>query len=310
MQKNSSRKTVVMTGATSGLGLAAARTISRNREINLIVGARRKGAVGAGTGMVLDLADLDSVRRFAEDVRSAIGDGCIDALVLNAGIAFSDVDHRTAQGYETTFAVNHLAHYLLYRLLSDRLNEHAVVIFTSSGTHDPANKSNQPPPRHADANKLAHPETDPELDAIPGAAGGRAYASSKLCNVLTARYAQQTEEATARQLTIMAFDPGPTAGTGLMRNFGTVGNLLWRLSATPLKPLLPKFSKIPFNAPQDVGRTLSNLALGTIAVPEDRRYACLRGGKLAWPDPSELARSDAAMQKLWLDSAQLVGLTA
>ncbi len=310
MEKNSSRKNVVMTGGTSGLGLAAARRMAASKDVNLIVGARGSAKLRKGTVLNLDLFDLNSVRSFAEKVRASLGDGGIDALVLNAGIGYSDVESRTPQGYEAAFAVNHLAHYLLLRLLFDLLNDRAVIIFTSSGTHDPANKSNQPPPRHANALSLAYPERDPELDAVPQAAGGRAYASSKLCNILTARYAQLTEEAKARHLTIMAYDPGPTAGTGLMRNFGTMGNLMWRLSATPLKPLLPKFRKIPFNTPQTAGRALSDLALGRIEPPEGQRYASLRGGRLAWPEPSELARSEGAMRALWDDSAQLVGLSS
>jgi NAD(P)-dependent dehydrogenase (short-subunit alcohol dehydrogenase family) len=309
MQQTPHRKNVVMTGGTSGLGLIAARQIAADADVNLIVGAR--GSAKANTGVVLnlDLMDLNSVRSFAEQVRSSLGGGGIDALVLNAGLARSDVETRTRQGYEATFAVNHLAHYLLLRLMFDHLNDGATVVLTSSGTHDPANRSNQPPPRHADAVLLAHPDRDPGLDAAPEVAGGRAYAASKLCNILTASHAQRLAEAERRRLTIMAFDPGPTAGTGLMRNFGLAANLMWRLSATPLKPLLPGFSKIPFNTPQDAGRALSDLAFGLIEPPGGRRYASLRGGRLAWPDPSELARSEEAMRALWNDSATLVGLS-
>jgi NAD(P)-dependent dehydrogenase (short-subunit alcohol dehydrogenase family) len=70
----------------------------------------------------------------------------IDALVLNAGLIRADVDAGTVDGYEPTFAVNHLAHYLLLRLLLDRLADGARVVQTTSGTHDPAERSGFPAP--------------------------------------------------------------------------------------------------------------------------------------------------------------------
>src|SRR5208282_6308458 len=70
---------------------------------------------------------------------------------------------RTSDGFETTFAVNHLAHYLLLRLLLPRLARGAVVVMTTSGTYDPAEKTIIPPPRHAKARLLAYPDLDPAL---------------------------------------------------------------------------------------------------------------------------------------------------
>nr|MDT0664150.1 SDR family NAD(P)-dependent oxidoreductase [Micromonospora sp. DSM 115978] len=103
--------TIVMTGATSGFGMIAARRLTTSGDVRLIHGSRRPTSVGES--LPLDLADLSSVREFASSVRELLGDSAVNALVLNAGVIRPDVAGRTVDGFETTFAVNHLAHYLL-----------------------------------------------------------------------------------------------------------------------------------------------------------------------------------------------------
>jgi NAD(P)-dependent dehydrogenase (short-subunit alcohol dehydrogenase family) len=98
-----------------------------------------------------------------------LGGAPIDALVLNAGLSPHSDSNRTADGFETTFAVNHLAHYLLLRLLMPHLAPRTIVVLTTSSTHDPAAKTILPAPRHADAQMLAHPDRDPQHDAKPRA---------------------------------------------------------------------------------------------------------------------------------------------
>jgi NAD(P)-dependent dehydrogenase (short-subunit alcohol dehydrogenase family) len=294
--------TIVMTGGTSGLGQVAAGRMLAAPGTRLLLGARRPGPPAAET-LPLDLTRLDSVRSFAMALDERLGASPIDALVLNAGRS-GDAAGRTVDGFETTFVVNHLAHYLLLRLLLPRLAHHATVVLTTSGTHDPAERAPLPPPRHADAWLLAHPELDPDRDRRPGAAGGRAYTSSKLCVVLTARALAAHPQAQARQLTVVAYDPGRTPGTGLLRNHGPVLRALWQVLGSPLlRPLVPRA-----NSRTAAGGALAELALGRARPPAGRIYAALRRGDLTWPDPSELARRDAVMQALWRDSAALVGL--
>ncbi|WP_165848553.1 hypothetical protein [Mesorhizobium delmotii] len=74
-------------------------------------------------------------------------------------VASTSSSARSADGYEITFATNHLGHYLLLRLLMPRLADDANVIITTSGTHDPADQTSFPPPRHADGWLLAYPRT-------------------------------------------------------------------------------------------------------------------------------------------------------
>jgi NAD(P)-dependent dehydrogenase (short-subunit alcohol dehydrogenase family) len=129
--------TIVMTGGTSGLGEVAARRFIQTPNTRLLLGARRGGPLGAET-LPLDLMRLENVRSFASAVDRELGPAQINSLVLNAGLLLPNDDARSADGFEAAFAVNHLAHYLLLRLLLPRLAQGATVILTTSGTHDPA----------------------------------------------------------------------------------------------------------------------------------------------------------------------------
>ncbi|USQ80278.1 SDR family NAD(P)-dependent oxidoreductase [Ornithinimicrobium faecis] len=120
---------VVMTGGTSGFGLPTAEHL-RDAGQRALLGSRGPSADGDAEVLALDLTSLDAVRSFAGQVRDRLGEQLIDALVLNAGIVRPDATARSADGHEMTFAVNHLAHYLLLRLLLDRMAQGGVVVLT------------------------------------------------------------------------------------------------------------------------------------------------------------------------------------
>ncbi len=290
-----------MTGGTSGLGAVAAQKLIGQPETRMLLGARNPSSLKGCETYPLDLARLADVRSFANTIVKRLGAAQIDALVLNAGGAFPN--SRTVDGFETTFAVNHLGHYLLLRLLLPKLSDGARIVMTTSGTHDPAEQTIIPPPRHAHAFRLAFPERDPERDASPRIAEGRAYSSSKLCNLLTACALAAKPLARSRQLNVIAFDPGPTPGTRLMRGRGVIIDFAWRRIGPALRPLIPSL-----NGREASGDALANLALGRMSPPDGRIYAALRKGKLTFPDPSELARRVDVGAALWRDSAILVGV--
>jgi NAD(P)-dependent dehydrogenase (short-subunit alcohol dehydrogenase family) len=292
-------KTVVMTGATAGLGEVAARQISRTPNTRLIIGARGSQAPTGITVLPLDLARLADVRAFAREAVDRLEGAGIDALVLNAGTQFPNVDQRTGEGFETTFAVNHLAHYLLLRLLLAKLADHARVIVTTSDAHDP--KTNPiAPPLHADAERLAHPGHDSEWRFM---AGFRAYSTSKLCNLLTARAIAASPEAKSHQFCVIAYNPGFTPGTALPR--------AWPIPVRMLMTVIALMSPVlRLNTTAQAGSILADLTLGEITPPDGRIYASLVKRRLTWPEPSDLARRDELMNALWIDSARLVGLSA
>lgn len=291
-------KTIVMTGGTSGLGEVAARQIARTAGMRLVLGARR-GSQSAIETLPLDLTRLASVREFAQGVIQELGDSLINGLVLNAGTQFPNIDQRTEDGFETTFAVNHLAHYLLLQLLLPKLAQGATVVITTSDTHDPKN------------NPMAPKELDPELLAYPQArsrptgfsAGFRAYAASKLCDLLMARGLATSDEAKAKSLTVVAYNPGLTVGTSLFRAWP-----LWARLAMGAVGLIRPMARLA--TVDQAGQNLADLALGRTTPPAGRLYASLVKRQLTWPDPSELGRKDDVMNGLWRDSARMVGLSS
>lgn len=294
---------VVMTGGTSGFGVIAAERILASGDVRVLLGARRTTSIGEP--ITLDMAHLDSVRAFVKSVHERLEDRLIDALVLNAGVVLPDANSRTVDGFETTFAVNHLAHYLLLRLLLPALADDAVVVMTTSGTHDPATRAGLTPPRHANAELLAHPDRDrPSRKA-----GEHAYTASKLCSLLTARALSAHADLQHRCVTALAYCPGQVFGTGLAKDLSLPLRVAWSLLGTPLGwPLRQLDGNL--NTVSAAGRTLSDLALRVATPPPGRLYAALRRGQLTWPDPSELARDDELANALWRDSARLVGLPA
>lgn len=172
----------VMTGGTSGFGAVAATELT-DAGVEVLHLSRRPGP---GT-VTADLARLDSVVAGAEALDALRGEREIDALVLNAGMVRFDDEGRTGDGLETTFAVNYLAHFVLLRALLPALARDALVVVTTSGTHDPETGAGFATPRHASARLRAHPEDDPDRDPRTKRAGEHAYTASKLCLVLLAR---------------------------------------------------------------------------------------------------------------------------
>jgi NAD(P)-dependent dehydrogenase (short-subunit alcohol dehydrogenase family) len=127
-------RTVVVTGSNSGIGLVAARELAgAGARVVLAVRDTAKGSQAAGTiagdteVRSLDLADLASVRAFAEE-----WDGPIDVLINNAGI-MAVPEQRTKDGFEMQIGTNHLGHFALTNLLLENITDRVVTV--SSGAH-------------------------------------------------------------------------------------------------------------------------------------------------------------------------------
>lgn len=172
------RRTVVVTGASDGIGAAAVRALAADGHDVVVVGRdperTQRVAQDAGADFLLaDFTHLDQVRDLADRLLAARPR--IDVLVNNAGGMFPDLV-LTDDGLETTFQVDHLAPFLLTRLLLDRLLEaQGAVVTTSSAAHRPSRLTAD------DVRVLGGPEDDRRY--VPF----RAYADAKLANVLFTR---------------------------------------------------------------------------------------------------------------------------
>lgn len=296
------KRVIVMTGATSGFGTRTVQHFATLPNMRVIIGARGIGRIAPqGVEILpLELSSLESVREFAQEIVQQLGDTSIDILILNAGIRGSDADERSAEGYGLTFAVNHLAHYLLARLLLPHIADHGRLIITASNMHDPPIK------------RIGHQKLDLEAWSNPTANGSgtgiRAYTASKLCNLMTALSFVRLDEVQARDISVIAFNPGLTGGVG-GGDASALQKAIFKVITRTLYPLVGLFRpEFVMNTPEHSGKMLADVALGAIAPPSGRVYVSLVKGKPTLPDPSELARDREAQDRLWHASAAMVGI--
>ena len=133
-KKTLRKGSVIVTGASSGLGLAAAKSLAETGKWHVLMACRdflkaERAAKSAGipkenyTIMHLDLASLDSVRQFVDNFKRL--DRPLDVLVCNAAVYQPTAKEPsfTAEGFELSVGTNHLGHFLLSRLLLDDLNK-------------------------------------------------------------------------------------------------------------------------------------------------------------------------------------------
>ena len=241
--------TYLVTGATSGLGLQAALRLADTADVQLILPVRdvargealRRQLEAAGRHIeistpLLDLASLKSVAAFLDASRGEMP--LLDGVLLNAGMQSGTALAFTEDGFESSFAVNHLANYLRMKGLLDRLASRCVVVWTASGTHDPketaARMSGYRGAQYTTVSRLAAGDYGAKNSAAQACRD--AYATSKLCDIVSARiFAQHHPQAAS----FYAFDPGLMPGTGLARDFPRVGQWVWHHVMTRLSAVLP-----------------------------------------------------------------------
>ena len=220
-------RTIIITGGNSGLGRETARLLAAHEENFVVIASRSAGSgqetadaltaqVGHARWLHLDLESQASVRSFVEAFRQAAFPP-LHALICNAGYQNVGVPAKNEDGYETTFAINHLGHYLLSRLLLPDLTAGGRITIVASGVHDPAVKSGMPHPAYTIAEAVAQ-------DFKPGRTEGlRRYSTSKLCNVLYAyelsRRLSEADDSRLASIKVNAIDPGLMPATGLARSF-------------------------------------------------------------------------------------------
>ena len=277
---NKPMKTVIITGGNSGLGYYCALKLVQNPEWYVVIACRDRIKAQQAVDKIktntnsqqietlpLDLASFDSIRAFVNkfgDYAKRTPEGNrnlppLKAIVCNAGVQFIQRQTYTKDGFDTTFAVNHLGHFLLVNLLIKQLTAPARIVFVSSDTHDSSKTTGMPAPYWRDPQLMAHPEQDPVLkDKSIGTIGRTAYTTSKLCNVLCAyelsRRLQQQASTESQPITVNVFNPGLMPGSGLAQDYTPTAKFFWN-------NILPIFSKfIPnVNTMQQSGNALARL---------------------------------------------------
>jgi NAD(P)-dependent dehydrogenase (short-subunit alcohol dehydrogenase family) len=270
---------IVLTGASAGIGAAAAVELTRLGHQVLATGrsesklqtvhgrmhAAAPSEVEVPTPVVIDLASLSEVRRLASILLDRYP--VIDVLANNAGLS-PRPRQLSADGFELAFAVNHLAPFLLTNLLKDRLAESGGrVVTTSSAVHRIGRI-------HFDDLALEH-----------GWSSMRAYSQSKLANIL---FTSELRRRTGLPAT--CFHPGGV-NTELSRDSRLAG----------LTGLLGRFMR----SPEQGADTLVWLATSD----EGRSHTAVYYANRKPARTSAAANDSAAAARLWNESAQMVGLT-
>ncbi|MEO7193526.1 MAG: oxidoreductase [Pseudonocardiaceae bacterium] len=290
-------RTVLVTGATSGLGLQTAAALARRGATVLMTcrDARRGRAAwerllaqgnGAGATLVqLDLADLASVRKAADQVRELTGDR-LDVLVNNAGVMAVPA-RLTVDGFELQIATNHLGHAALTWLLAPALTPGARVITVSSLAHFGGGLDIE------DLNfdrRRYHPTT--------------AYSASKLANLLFTFELDRRARAAGRDLLALAAHPGLaatdlTANTARMYKAGRFAHLArWGTKLIAQGPARGALPQLYAATAADVhsGEYFGPAGLGQTRGAPGRVLA------------SAAARDEHTAQLLWARTAELTGV--
>jgi NAD(P)-dependent dehydrogenase (short-subunit alcohol dehydrogenase family) len=275
-------KVVVITGGTSGIGeVAAQRLANMGARIVLVARDKTRGEAtmtrlrSGNTSLAHsiyygDLSRISEMKRLATEIAAA--EPRIDALINNAGAMFGS-RQMTEDNLELTFAINHMAYFVLTLGLRERLfaSSPARVVNTASSAH-----------------KGRTLDFD-DLQSARGFAGIKVYGRSKLCNILFTR--ELARQWSGEAVTVNCLHPGFVA-----TRFGD--------SSGGLRSRAVGLAKIFAISPEKGAETIVYLASSpeVAGVSGEYFYQCRPA------TPTNEARDDAAARRLWLASAKLAGI--
>jgi len=311
--------TVLITGTTSGVGLNATKALARQGWTVVTANRSPQRAAGAADELsiprhrlqhiLMDLGDLDSVRRAVESISTGI-----DALVCNAAVYEPRLKEpkRSPQGYELSMATNHLGHFLLIQLLLERLKaskhpSRRIVILGTVTANSKELGGKIPIPAPADLGDLSGFESGFK-EPISMASGksfkpGKAYKDSKLCNMITTQELhRRIHDLTGISCTSLY--PGCVADTPLFRN-----------TPKAFKAIFPWFQKNITGG--YVSQALAGERVAMVVADPDFSQSGVhwswgnrqkKDGRQFSQELSDKATNPAVARRVWELSMKLVGL--
>ena len=274
-------RTIVVTGANSGIGRVAARELSRaGARVILAVRDTAKGeaAVAGFPGTVevrrLDLADLASIREFAQAWQ-----GDLDVLINNAGV-MATPERRTKDGFELQIGTNHLGHFALTNLLLPRIGDRVVTVSST-------------------AHRMGRIRLDDLNWERRRYQRWPAYGQSKLANLLFTSALQRRLEAAGSEVRAVAAHPG-YAATNLQQHTGSLIQNTFMAISNRLFAQSDEMGALPtlYAATQDIP---GDGFVGPDGFQEQRGHPTLVGRTAA-------ARDRATAEQLWELSERLTGV--
>ena len=275
-------KTVVITGGTSGIGEVAALELAQMGARIVLVGRdkpraqttlarlRERGPGLAHTVHYADLTRLAEMKRVAAQIAGA--EPRIDVLINNAGAMFA-ARRVTEDGLERTFALNHMAYFVVTAGLRERLTASAGARIVNTAS---------------DAQRGAMLDFD-NLQSEKGFGAMQAYGRSKLCNILFTRELARRLHGTG--VTANCLHPGFVATRFGDQSGGLISHMVW----------LAKYFAIP---PTEGAKTVVYLASSPEADGVSGKYFY----KCRATTPSPAAEDDQAASALWERSVELAGV--
>lgn len=303
-------RAVVITGANVGIGFAAAKFVTAFPQWHVALACRNAAKANAATAAIrnerpnskvsfvpLDLFSLASVRRFPK-MLAEMSLPPLGGLILNAGginmkaksLEFSE------DGFERTFQLNFLGHFLLANLLVDQMMSDARIIFVSSDLHDPAatKMGKIMPPRYGPVEDLARGV---------GTAGNlkpmARYGTAKMYAMMTAYELNRRLRTCKSSITVNTWSPGVVPTTQAGRDMNP---LMKRIMTSRW---FVNFMGSHLSTEEEAGRALGDLLV-------DAKYSSQTGkyfdGFKEIPSSVE-SRDERKSRTVWEQSAKLVGLS-
>jgi NAD(P)-dependent dehydrogenase (short-subunit alcohol dehydrogenase family) len=283
-------KAYIITGPTSGIGLATAFEVAKHGTVVLVGRDREKLSKvqkaiqqksGGAVSVFCDLSDIASVRRAAAEIIALHLP--IVGLVNNAGIHPARPT-KSAQKWDLTFATNHLGPFVLTEALLPHLPNGANVVFIASGVEDPERKPAVAVGfrggHYISAEASARGEWKPGGSMLPGA---DAYATSKQATLAAALELARENP----RLHINAVEPGFNPGTALSRDANALQRFVLKYVLTLFAPFV-KYWSTPKQAARVITKVLTNES-GATGVYYDDKGNPMLGSELA-RDPKFTAR--------------------